>query len=195
VASHPALSSVVRRTVIRPPANWETERLALRPAVAADAAQAFESYTANPEVSRYMTWRPHRSVAETEQFLRRCEEVWAKGLAFPWSLWLKSDGAFAGMLEARVKQHSVDIGYVLAPRLWRRGLMSEAVGGLVKWAMGRPEIHRVWAVCDWQNTASARLLESVGMQFEGRLRRWLVHPNVSDSPRDCLCYAIVRQAG
>jgi [ribosomal protein S5]-alanine N-acetyltransferase len=189
------LMLAVSRTVIKPPANWETERVTLRPAVVADAAQAFESYTANPEVSRYMTWRPHRSVAETEQFLRRCEEVWAKGLAFPWSLWLKSDGSFAGMLEARVKQHSVDIGYVLVPRLWRRGLMSEAVGGLVAWAMGRPEIHRVWAVCDWENTASARLLESVGMQCEGKLRRWLVHPNVSDSPRDCLCYAIVRQAG
>jgi hypothetical protein len=39
--------------------------------------------------------------------------------------------------------------------------------------------------------SSARLLESVGMQFEGRLRRWLVHPNMSESPRDCLCYAIV----
>ena len=43
--------------------------------------------------------------------------------------------------------------------------------------------------------ASARLLESIGMQFEGRLRRWLMHPNVSAAPRDCLCYAIVKTAG
>lgn len=178
-----------------PPANWETERLVLRPAVVADASSAFESYTANPAVSRYMTWRPHSSVAQTEQFFRRCEEVWAKRLAFPWSLRLKSDGSFAGMLEARVKQHSVDIGYVLAPDLWRRGLMSEAVRGLVAWAMSQSEIYRVWAVCDSENIASARLLESVGMQFEGNLRRWLVHPNVSDSPRDCLCYAVVKPAG
>jgi [ribosomal protein S5]-alanine N-acetyltransferase len=193
--SAPPLNCGVSRTMIEPPANWETERLALRPAVVADAPSAFETYTANPEVSRYMTWRPHHSVAETERFFRRCEEVWAKRLAFPWSLQLKSDGSFAGMLEARAKQHSIDIGYVLAPRLWRRGLMSEAVGGLVEWAMEKPEIHRVWAVCDAENVASARLLESVGMQFEGKLRRWLVHPNVSDSPRDCLCYAIVRPAG
>lgn len=76
----------------------------------------FESYAANPAVSRYMTWRPHRSVAETEQFLRRCEDVWQQRLAFAWSLRLKSDGSFAGMLEARGEQHSVDIGYVLSRR-------------------------------------------------------------------------------
>jgi [ribosomal protein S5]-alanine N-acetyltransferase len=181
--------------MIEPPTNWETERINLRPATVAEAAVAFQSYTSNPDVSRYMIWRPHRSTAETVQFFLRCEDVWEKRLAFPWSLWLKSDGSFAGMLEARVKQHSVDIGYVLAPRFWRRGLMSEAVRGLVQWAMKHPEVYRIWAVCDVDNVPSARLLESVGMQLEGRLRRWLVHPNISDAPRDCLCYAVVKPAG
>jgi RimJ/RimL family protein N-acetyltransferase len=180
--------------MIEPPANWETKRLALEPATRAEAAAAYESYTANPTVSRYMTWRPHKSLAETEHFFSRCEGVWKDRTAFPWSLRLKSDGSFAGMLEARVKGHSVDIGYVLAPRFWRRGLMSEAVAGLIDWAMASPEVFRVWAVCDVDNVASARLLESVGMQFEGMLRRWLIHPNVSDTPRDCLCFAIVKAA-
>jgi hypothetical protein len=84
------------------------------------------------------------------------------------------------------------IGYVLAPRLWRCGLMSEAVGGLVQWAMSHPEVYRIWAVCDVDNVASARLLESVGMQLEGTRRRWLIHPNMSEQPRDCLCYAAVK---
>jgi RimJ/RimL family protein N-acetyltransferase len=174
-----------------PPANWETDRLFLRQPTRADAPLAFASYTSDPEVPRYMTWRPHQSVAETEQFLRRCEEAWEKRTAFPWGLWLKSNGSYAGMLTARIHGHAVDIGYVLARRLWRRGLMTEAVGTLVQWALAQPKIFRVWAVCDVDNVASARLLESVGMQREGTLRRWIPHPNVSDSPRDCLCYAVV----
>jgi RimJ/RimL family protein N-acetyltransferase len=36
------------------------------------------------------------------------------------------------------------------------------------------------------------VLERVGMEREGILRRWLVHPNVSETPRDCLCYLIVK---
>jgi [ribosomal protein S5]-alanine N-acetyltransferase len=178
--------------MLDPPANWETERLLLRPPTRADAPLAFASYTADPQVPRYMTWRPHAAVAATEQFMRRCEDVWEMRTAFPWSLWLKSDGSYAGMLEARIKGHAVDIGYVLTRRLWRRGLMSEAVGALVEWALEQPEVFRVWAVCDVDNVASARLLESVGMQREGILRRWILHPNISNSPRDCLCYAIVK---
>jgi len=53
-------------------------------------------------------------------------------------------------------------------------------------------IYRVWATCDVDNVASARLLERVGMEREGVLRRWLVHPNLSEAPRDCLCYSIVK---
>ena len=49
--------------MVEPPANWETERLYLRPATVVEAVSAFVSYTSNPDVSRYMTWRPHRSVA------------------------------------------------------------------------------------------------------------------------------------
>ncbi len=178
--------------MIEPPTRWETRRLRLQPATLADAPDAFESYTSDPEVPRYMTWRPHRALPQTEQFLRRCEEAWRERLAFTWSLRLKGDDSFAGVLEARVTEHSVAIGYVLARHLWRRGLMSEAVGGLIQWAMASPAIHRVWAVCDVDNVASARLLAGVGMQLEGTLRRWLVHPNVSAAPRDCLCYAVVK---
>jgi ribosomal-protein-alanine N-acetyltransferase len=52
----------------------------------------------------------------------------------------------------------------------------------------------VWAVCDVDNLASARVLEKAGMGREGRLRRWVLHPNVSAAPRDCWCYAHVKEA-
>jgi len=55
-----------------------------------------------------------------------------------------------------------------------------------------PEIYRVWAVCDVANTALVRVLEKVGMDREGILRRWIIHPNVSDEPRDCFVYSKIR---
>jgi hypothetical protein len=30
------------------------------------------------------------------------------------------------------------------------------------------------------------------MRREGVLRRYVMHPNVSDEPRDCYCYAIAK---
>jgi len=176
----------------RPDSTWETARLVARPATSADAEILFEHYASDPAVAKYMTWRPHRGLGETIEFLRRCEGVWADGSAFPWSLWLKGSGEFAGLLEIRVHGNKVDLGYALSRRWWRQGLMSEALKVVVQWALAQPEIYRVWATCDIENVASARVLERVGMEREGVLRQWLVHPNMSDVPRDCLCYAIVK---
>ena len=176
----------------RPNRTWETARLVARPAATADAGIIFEDYARDPSVARYMTWRPHQTVDETIEFLRRCERVWADGSAFPWTLWMKDGGAFGGMLEIRVHETSVNVGYALARRWWRQGFMTEALTWVVQWALEQPQIFRVWATCDVDNLASARLLERVGMEREGVLRRWLLHPNLSSEPRDSLCYSIVK---
>ena len=178
--------------MITPPPTWETERLAARPPRCQDAQVIFDRYASDAAVAKYMTWRPHVDARETARFLERCEAAWADGSAYPWSLWVKADGEFAGFLEARVRGTAMDVGYALSRRYWRQGLMSEALGALIQWALSQPEIHRVWATCDIENVASARLLEKVGMQQEGILRRWLVHPNLGDAPRDSFCYSVVK---
>jgi RimJ/RimL family protein N-acetyltransferase len=58
--------------------------------------------------------------------------------------------------------------------------------------MGQPSVFRIGAFCDVDNVASARVMEKSGLVREGLLRRWLMHPNISDEPRDCFSYARVR---
>jgi [ribosomal protein S5]-alanine N-acetyltransferase len=178
--------------MLNPQLTWETARLVARPAASADAESVFECYASDPAVATFMTWRPHRGIGETVEFLRRCEQEWIDGSAFSWTLWMKGRGELAGVIEMRPSGAAVVLGYALGRRWWRQGLMSEALTAVVQWALARPEIYRVWATCDVENVASARVLERVGMEREGVLRRWLVHPNLGDTPRDCLCYAIVK---
>ena len=73
--------------------------------------------------------------------------------------------------------------------------MTEAVCAVADWALAQADIHRVWAVCDIENRASARVLEKAGMTREGVLRGWSLHPNAGGTPRDCWCYARVKEAG
>jgi len=96
------------------------------------------------------------------------------------------------MIAYRVREHAADIGYVLSRSLWGRGHMTEAANAVVEWAINLDFVYRVWAVCDVENKASARVLEKVGMQREGILRRYIVHPNVSLEPRDCFVYSKIR---
>jgi RimJ/RimL family protein N-acetyltransferase len=53
-------------------------------------------------------------------------------------------------------------------------------------------IYRVWATCDVENLASAHVLEKAGMQKEGILRRYILHPNISPEPRDSYCYSVIK---
>jgi RimJ/RimL family protein N-acetyltransferase len=170
-----------------------TSRLRLRPPELTDAEAIFQGYGQDPEVSRYMIWRPHRSIEDTEAFLRTCVEAWGSGATFPWVITRRGDDTALGMLEARIDGgHRVSVGYVLTRAEWGQGYVPEALAAVIEVLWSRPEIYRIFAVCDVDNPASARVMEKVGMQREGRLARFIIHPNVSDEPRDAYLYAITR---
>ena len=177
---------------MNPPEHFETARLRLRPPEMADAAEMFRQYARDREVTKYLSWQPHSGLKVTQEFLRRCLKVWKDGCAFPWVILAKADNQLLGMIEMRIQGSKADIGYGLARACWGKGIASEAARTVVGWALAQPEIYRVWAVCDIENDASRRVLEKCGMQCEGVLKRWLVHPGVSQEPRDCWCYAVVK---
>jgi ribosomal-protein-alanine N-acetyltransferase len=176
----------------KPPEVLYTERLALRAPRPSDAAAIFRAYAADAEVTRFLQWRPHSSVGETEEYVAGCVAAWGGDSRFPWVLELREGGGPLGMVELRVAGFKADVGYVLGRASWGRGLATEALRPVVGWAMAQPGIYRVWAVCDAENVASSRVLEKAGMTREGLLRRYALHPNVGDEPRDSLCYALTK---
>lgn len=98
-------------------------------------------------------------------------------------------GQLLGMVGVKFDGHKAELGYVLARPYWGRGYMTEAAQAVVDWALTQEDIYRVWAICDVENGASARVMEKIGMHREGLLHRWIIHPNRSDEPRDCFAYA------
>jgi RimJ/RimL family protein N-acetyltransferase len=167
-------------------------RLVLRAPRPDDAGAIFDTYAQDPEVTRYLTWRPNQSLAETQQFIDGCIQAWNEGARFPWVITLAGDDRPIGMIEARLEKPRASLGYVLARSAWHHGYMTEAAQAVVQRLLQVPGIYRVWAVCDVDNGASARVLEKAGLVWEGTLRRYLVHPNVSPEPRDVHLYARTR---
>ena len=175
-----------------PPEILETKRLRLRKPALQDAEDIFRKYAQDPEVTKYLTWRPNRNVQETRDFLDACLRAWDEGKSFHWVIERKADHELLGMITARVDDQKWELGYVLAPSYWGRGYMTEVVKKIVDWALKQEEIYRVWSVCDVDNRASARVMEKTGMKREGILRRWSMHPTISDAPRDSYCYSITK---
>lgn len=177
---------------MKPPERIETERLVLRKPRLDDAPEIFAAYAQDPEVTRYLTWRPHTSVEETHQFIGQMLKYWEIGRAYPYALTSKDSDTIIGMIAVHPDGYRLGIGYVLARVHWGKGYIPEAAQALINWAFQQPSIYRVDATTDVENIASQRVLEKLGMQCEGILRRYMIHPNLSDVPRDSYIYAITK---
>ena len=178
--------------MLRPPDSFKTTRLTLRRLEPQDDELIFAAYAQDPEVTKYLTWRPHRTVADTKAFVEGRINAWDAGTEFVWTILLNGSRLIGG-IALRLQDCKADVGYVIARPHWGHGYAPEALGALVQWALAQPAIHRVWAVCDIDNPKSARVMEKVGMIREGILRRWVFHPQAGSEPRDCLCYSIIKE--
>jgi RimJ/RimL family protein N-acetyltransferase len=170
-----------------------TERLRLRPPELSDAENIFARYGQDALVCRYMSWTPHRSIDDTYAFLRRIIDDNAQGTSAGWLIFSQASGQLLGSVGGAIQNQRVQFGYCLARDAWGRGYATEAARTFVEAVMGDPAIWRIQAFCDVENRASARVLEKIGLAFEGTLRRYLVLPNLGDIPRDVHCYARVRE--
>jgi RimJ/RimL family protein N-acetyltransferase len=174
------------------PEVLRTPRLVLRPPRPADAAGIFARWAQDPAVYRYMSMRPDTALAQTEQSVLRAIEQRRQGKELWWALTLPAEDRPLGAVLLTPAGHQAELGYALARDAWGRGYATEAAAAVAGAAWALPGVYRIWARCDVENAASARVLEKVGMQREGTLRRASVRPNLGPEPRDVFVYARVR---
>ena len=74
------------------PAELETARLLLRRPRLADAASIYERYASDSEVTHFLGWPRHRTVADTEAFLRFSDEEWQRWPAGPYLILARAGG-------------------------------------------------------------------------------------------------------
>jgi [ribosomal protein S5]-alanine N-acetyltransferase len=174
------------------PEQMETRRLVLRKPRIDDASAIFNGWAQDTEVTRYLTWRPHQRIEQTQEFVQSCLSAWEHEPRFPYMITLKENGEVIGMIDPRIEGPKMGIGYAAARAHWGKGYVPEATRLIIDWAFQQPSIYRVYATTDVENVASRRVLEKVGMQCEGILRKYILHPNIGDIPRDSYMYAITK---
>ncbi|MDQ2692259.1 MAG: GNAT family N-acetyltransferase [Chloroflexota bacterium] len=177
---------------MRMPEQVETARLLLRKPHMQDASFIFTGWAQDREVTRYLTWRPHERIEQTEEFVRGCLAAWEGQRRYPYMITMKETGEIIGMIDPRLEDFKLGIGYVSARAHWSKGYVTEATQAVIKWAFQQTTIYRVYATTDVENIASRRVLEKAGMQCEGILRKYILHPNISNIPRDSYMYAITK---
>ena len=168
-----------------------TERLILREFVAEDAV-AVLAYQSDPRYLPYNRWTDRRLEdveAFVGMFLNQQRE--RPRIKYQLAITHKPDGVLIGNCGVRKQAADAveaELGYELAPSHWGHGYATEAARAMLKFAFQELRVHRVAAWCIADNTASARVLERLGMRLEGRLRE---KENFKGRRWDSLIYGIL----
>lgn len=156
-------------------------RLWLRPLDESDADALFAG-AGNPNVTRFTLWEHHKSRDESLAFLRHyVPEHYREREPDPLGIVLREsgiDGPVVGCVGchwASEKNRAMEFGYWIGEPHWGRGLVAEAARLLVDYAFDSFPVERVQAHCFAENTGSARVLEKLGLRFEGTHRAALHH--------------------
>lgn len=150
-----------------------TDRLRLRE-FTADDWPAVLAYQSDPLYLRYNPWSERTPEAVQEfvgMFLAQQGEQ--PRIKFQLAVVLRSRGELIGNCGIRkdfATAQEAEIGYELSPTHWGRGYATEAARAILRFGFTGLGVHRVWAWCVAENTASAHVLEKLGMRREGRLR-------------------------
>ena len=152
--------------------EMETERLIFRAIKRADCKDMFE-YSSDPRTSQYLLWDPHESIEYTKSFIDIILAKYKVGEYNDWALVLKENKKMIGTCGfTRIDERNgvAEIGYVLNPKYWGRGLATEAAQKAIEFAFEELGVNRVEAKFIFGNEASQRVMNKIGMKFEGYQR-------------------------
>jgi ribosomal-protein-alanine N-acetyltransferase len=174
------------------PVTLTGERITLRELSTEDAPAAF-AWGGDSEWFTYLPFEAVATVADEVTFLaaREIEAHEQPRIQYQLGIvWHENDELVGGArLGITAPSHrGGDIGYGVRRDLWGRGIASEAASLLVDFGFRTLGLHRIAAVHHPDNLASGRVLQKIGMQFEGRHRD---HMYAHGTWRDSLAYAIL----
>lgn len=170
----------------------ETERLLLRKITLEDVEDMYY-YGSNEEVSKYVTWDTHKTLSATKEYIEFVLTQYKNKKIAPWGIEYKQNRKFIGTIDFvswQLKHSIAEIGYVISQDYWKMGIATEAVNEVIKLGFNNMDLVRIQARCDVENIGSARVMEKVGMSFEGIIRKGIL---VKGKHRDLKMYSILKE--
>lgn len=150
-----------------------TERLLLRQLAPGDANVMF-FLRSNEDVLRFLGREPAKSISEAEEFIDKINKSVGENESILWGIaFLPEPSTIIGTIclwNFQKEHYRGEIGYVLHPDHWRKGIMKEAIGRVVDYGFNTLKLHSMEALLSPANMASAAVLESTGFVKEGHLK-------------------------
>jgi RimJ/RimL family protein N-acetyltransferase len=170
----------------------ETHRLYLRPFVMEDAPRVMH-LAGSWDVADTTQAIPHPYVLEdAKRWLHPQARDHEEGYLSIWAVVLKSQKVIIGAisLEPNPMCHWVELGYWFGKDYWNQGFCTEASRALLKHAFNTLNMNRVQACHLTRNVASGKVMQKIGMCYEGTRREAILKWNIFE---DVDCYSILKR--
>lgn len=170
----------------------KTDRLTLRKLKMGDADDLYEC-SSDPEVSKFMPWETHISLKNSEEYIEMAIEHYLTGQLAPWGITLTESDKLIGTIEF-VKwlpnHYRAEISFVLSKYFWGNGYILEATKRVIRFGFENMDLQKIEGLSMIENVQSQRVLQKLGMRFEGVLRN---HWWIKDQFRDIVQYSILKK--
>lgn len=157
----------------RPQPRLASERLLLRP-FALEDAPAVQRLAGAREVASTTLSIPHPyEDGMAEQWIESHAPRYLVGLLVSFAITERASGELAGAIGLALQpEHArAELGYWIGVPFWNRGYATEAVRAVLDFGFGTVGLHRVYATHFTRNPASGRVMQKLGMRYEGLLRQ------------------------
>jgi [ribosomal protein S5]-alanine N-acetyltransferase len=158
------------QTKFQPFPELVTERLLLRQVHISDAPELF-FLRSDKEVLKYIAREPAKSVEEVKTFIKTINQSIKQGEAVLWGIALRTNPAIIigsiGFWRLQKENYRSEIGYVLHPHFWKKGIVKEAMQKVLEYGFEKIKLHSVEARIDPANKASQTVLLAAGFIKEG----------------------------
>ncbi len=151
----------------------ETQRLKLRRFQVEDAEAMYHNWASEEEVAKFLTWPVHESAEVTRALLKDWVKNYEKEDCYNWVIEIKLTGEIIGgisVVSIREKVMEAEIGYCMGTKWWGQGIMPEAGKAVIRYLFEQVGFHRIAACHDANNPKSGRVMQKIGMKYEGTLR-------------------------
>lgn len=130
----------------------------------------------NPEYTEHEIWELKREVHYIKDYVFNYYE---QGVPEPFGITLKDEPSkligTVGCFWVSKKAKCMEIAYAISEDYWGKGLVAEASSAVIDYCFNEFKLKRIQARCKSVNKPSARVMEKIGMTYEGTLKSAVFH--------------------
>jgi len=151
----------------------EGNRIILRPLEERDAPTLYENVK-EYEMARWLINLPHPYPKDGAlEFIKKSRDLMEKGESYELAIESKETSEVIGVMsfcKVNQKNRSAEVGYWVAKEHRGEGIATEAGLALLIFGFEELNLERIYSKCFSENIPSQRIMEKIGMQYEGTFR-------------------------